>query len=185
MRAEEIQHLLPGVFQRTLVPGSPLAALLGVMEALQAPSEEAIAGFHAVLDPRRTRDGFVPMLAAWLDLQRLFERRSRNTEPSLRQLWPPGLGRLRELTAIAAELSQWRGTRRGLLLFLETATGLKGFDADDGPPGPDGLPQPFHVRVRVPPGGRSHRSLIARIVESEKPAYVTYELDFGPESPGR
>src|SRR5215207_1350027 len=176
MTAAEIRHLLPGVFQRTLRPGSPLAALLEVMEALHAPSEEALSGFPRILDPRRTPDAFVPMLAAWLDLDRLFERPAHDVEPSLGRLMPSGLGRLRELTAIAAELSKWRGTRRGLLLFLETATGLKGFEVDEDVPGGDGLPRPFHLRLHVPPGGKRHRPLIRRIVESEKPAYVTYEL---------
>jgi phage tail-like protein len=179
MKASEIRYLLPGVFQRTLRPGTPLSAALDVMEALHAPSEEALANIDGVLDPRRTPDGFVPMLARWLDLDRLFERRLREQEPSLRQLMPAGLGRLRELIAIAAQLSKWRGTRRGLLLFLETATGLKGFDVDENVPGEDGLPKPFHLRVKVPAGGSELKGLIERIVSSEKPAYVTYELEFG------
>ena len=185
MKATEIRHLLPGVFQRTLRPETPLSALLGVMEALHAPSEAALADFPRVLDPRRTPDAFVPMLAAWLDLDRLFERPGRGADPSLARLMPSGLGRLRELTAIASELSKWRGTRRGLLLFLETATGLKGFEVDEQVPGDDGLPRPFHLRLHVPAGGERYRLLIRRIVESEKPAYVTYELQFEPETPGR
>jgi phage tail-like protein len=179
MKASEIRYLLPGVFQRTLRPGTPLSAALEAMDVLHAPSEEALANFERVLDPRRAPDGFVPMLAAWLDLDRLFERRLRDQEPSLGQLMPSGLGRLRELIAMAAELSKWRGTRRGLLLFLETATGLKGFDVDESVTGQDGLPKPFHLRVKVPAGGLPLKPLIERIVSSEKPAYVTYELEFG------
>jgi hypothetical protein len=119
------------------------------------------------------------MLARWLDLDRLFERRPTGEDLPLRQLMPAGLGRLRELIAMAAELSKWRGTKRGLLLFLQTATGLQGFEVDEKVPGDDGLPRPFHLRVKVPPGGLELKGLIERIVSSEKPAYVTYELEFG------
>ena len=43
MKQREIEQLLPGVFQRTAVPGSPLDALLGVMEGMHAPSEAVLA----------------------------------------------------------------------------------------------------------------------------------------------
>ena len=38
---------------------------------------------------------------------------------------------LRELIAAAAQLSQWRGTAQGLQRFLETATGIEGFELDE------------------------------------------------------
>jgi hypothetical protein len=93
------------------------------------------------------------------------------------------LGRLRELIAQAAFLSQWRGTSRGLLRFLEAATGVQGFAIDEQVPGPDGLPRPFHLRVRAPQTTKPYSVLIERIIEIEKPAYVTYELAF--ETPGQ
>jgi hypothetical protein len=89
-----------------------------------------------------------------------------------------GLGRLRELVAAAVDISRWRGTARGLLLFLTTATGRTDFEVDEAVPGPDGLPRPFHVRVRAPSEVEAHRLLLERIIEREKPAYVTYELLF-------
>ena len=42
MRAAEIELLLPEVIRRTVVSGSPMAALVGVMEAMQAPAEAAV-----------------------------------------------------------------------------------------------------------------------------------------------
>ena len=90
-----------------------------------------------------------------------------------------GLGRLRELIAWAAYLSQRRGTRQGLLKFLEVATGIPGFAVDEDVKGADGRTIPFHLRVRAPKAARTHRSLVERIITLEKPAYVTYELDFG------
>ena len=178
MKAEAIRYLLPGVFQRTLRPGRPLAALLEVMEAMHSPAEHALEHFDAILNPWRTPDAFVPMLARWVDLQRLFERRFHGKEPALDQLMPTGLGRLRALIETAAYLSRWRGTRKGLLRFLQIATGLAGFEIDEQVPGADGKPRPFHLRVRGPAAAASQRDLIERIIESERPAYVTYELEF-------
>src|SRR4051812_48236633 len=124
MRRAEIEPLLPGIFRRTLRPGSPLDALLAVMEGLQAPAEGVLAALDAAFDPRRAEDPMVPFLARWVDLERLLADGS-GREP--RGSLPAGLGRLRELVAAASRLSQWRGTARGLILFLETATGVPGF----------------------------------------------------------
>jgi phage tail-like protein len=184
MKRREIEDLIPWVFRRTLRPGAPLAALLDVMEALHAPSERVLEEIDVALDPRRTGDAFVPFLARWVDLERLLEDESGRIEASAgRPVLPTGLGWLRELVAAAAGLSQWRGTARGLLLFLETATGTQGFELDEQVPGPDGRPRPFHLRVRIPEGAARYRSLIDRIVRMEKPAYVTYELELAaPEA---
>src|SRR5262249_31919940 len=143
-------------------------------------AENALERFDAVLDPLRTPEPFVPMLARWVDLQRIFERRSQGKDPALHQLMPTGLGRLRALIAAAAFLSQWRGTRKGLLLFLQIATGMSGFEIDEQVMGQDGKPRPFHVRVSAPAAAKPERELIEQIIESERPAHVTYELEFRP-----
>jgi phage tail-like protein len=178
MRSEEIGNLLPGVFQRTLHEGNPLAAFLAVMEQMHAPAESAIADFDRFMDPRRAPEAFVPMLACWLDLDRLFESGTRGRELAPKQLLPTGLGRLRELVALAAHLSQWRGTGQGLLLFLRTATGLDGFEVVEEVPGEDGKPRPFHLLVRAPAAAKPLRGLLHRVIASEKPAYVTYDVQF-------
>jgi hypothetical protein len=82
------------------------------------------------------------------------------------------------LIARAAYLSQWRGTRKGLIAFLETATGASGFELDERVNDAAGQPRAFHMRVRAPHALEVHRALIERIIESERPAYVTYELEF-------
>ncbi|MFP2929003.1 phage tail protein [Pyxidicoccus sp. 3LG] len=169
MRSPDIQRLLPGVFQRTVLPGSPLLALLEVMEALHAPSEAVLARLEAHFDPRRAPDRFVPFLARWVGMDLPVTT---------------GLGRLRELVAAAVEISRWRGTARGLRLFLTTATGRTDFEVDEAVPGPDGRKRPFHVRVRAPAEVFAHRLLLERIIEREKPAYVTYELHFAPVPKG-
>ena len=169
MRSPDIQRLLPGVFQRTVLDGSPLAALLEVMETLHAPSEAVLARLESHFDPRRAPDRFVPFLARWVGMDLPVTT---------------GLGRLRELVAAAVEISRWRGTARGLRLFLTTATGRTDFEVDESVLGADGRPRPFHVRVRAPEAVAAHRLLLERIIEREKPAYVTYELHFMPSFQG-
>jgi phage tail-like protein len=179
MTRTEIERLLPVVFQRTATTGNPLTALLEVMEMLHAPSETALRNLDATLDPRRAPDAFVPFLARWVDLEPLFEQSGQEySVERQRQPITTGLGRLRELVATAAELSRWRGTAKGLLLFLETATGVSGFAIDEQVPGPDAQPRPHHIRVRAPAATAAHQILIERIIELEKPAHVTYELEF-------
>jgi phage tail-like protein len=178
MKSSEIEALLPGVFQRTIRPGSPLDALLQVMEAMQAPSEEVLRDLDAFFNPYRTPDRFVPFLARWVDLERLLVDDPQAYRAGDLPPIPSGLGRLRTLIASAAELSRWRGTPHGLQRFLEIATGLPGFAIDEQVPGQDGLPRPFHIRVRAPAGAAAYRVLIERIVSMEKPAYVTSEIQF-------
>ena len=181
MKRNEIAQLLPAVFQRTLNEGNPLTALLEVMEALQAPSEAVLEHLDAIFDPRRTTDEFVPYLAYWADLTRLFEDRADTKEQFSfsRATIASGVGRLRELIASSAYLSQWRGTQKGLLLFLQTATGVADFEIQENVSF-KGEAKPFHVSVRAPKESAQYKRLIERIVELEKPAYVTYELSFEP-----
>ena len=178
----EIANLLPGVYQRTLGRDGPLDALLAVMEDLHAPAEAALDRLDAAFDPRRTEDRFVPFLARWVDMDRLFNQPGgeQNT-PAGARLLSGGLGRLRELTAAAAFLSQWRGTAVGLRRFLETATGERGFIIDEAVPGETGRPTPFHIRITAPAAAARQRALIQWIIDSEKPAYVTCELCFEEE----
>lgn len=176
MKRVEIEQLLPGIFQRTAKPGGPLVALLEVMEALHLPSEQVLARLDEFFNARRTRDDFVPVLARWLDLAFLLETpggdklktRSSGTIST-------GLGRLRELVASAAELSKWTGTTLGLRHFLHIVTGEDGFEVRENLDS-DGKPRPFHLTVVAPESMRLHKDLIERIVESEKPAYVTSEV---------
>lgn len=178
MKKPQIKRLLPSVFQRTVQPGNPLSAILEVMETMHAPSESALDRLEMNFNPNRAPDAFVPFLASWVDLEVLLDLRRTEKLSSIPSL-STGLGRLRELTRGAASLSKWRGTQKGLCLFLETATGAKGFRVDEQVKDKDGKVRPFHLKVTVPKELAGHRSLIERIVEFEKPAYVTYELDFG------
>ena len=178
MKQSEIAGLLPEIFRRTLQPGSLIDALLAVMEALHEPSEEVLATLDRYFDPYRTPERYVPFLAMWVDLSPLLRDVSEISEPEAQSL-PSGNGRLRELIALAADLSQWRGTRYGLQRFLETATGIGGFEINEQVADPaTGQVRPYHMLIRASPETRQFQLLLEKIIEMEKPAYVTYELVF-------
>ena len=178
MKQSEINQLLPWVFQRTVRPGTPIFAILQLMEELQAPSEQVLENLEVFFDPYNTPSRFVPLLASWVDLDRLLVGSPEEFAASSPTLFTSGLGRLRELIVAAAFFSKWRGSAKGLLGFLETATGGQGFEIDENVPGPGGQPRPFHILVRAPAETKSYQTLIERIIEMEKPAYVTHQLEF-------
>lgn len=177
MKADEIIRLFPDIYQRTFTRGSPLQALVQVMESLHRPPEEILARLEERFDAYRAPDHFVPYLAHWVDLDRFFSNAGGPEKSAATERLSGGVGRLRELIAAAVYLSQWRGTSRGLTRFLETATGVQGFELDEQVEGDDGLPRPYHVRVGVPGAAVPYIELIRRIVEQEKPAYVTHEFE--------
>jgi phage tail-like protein len=170
MKRVEIEQLLPGIFRRAVHSGGPLDGLLEGMEGLHSPSEEVLSHLDAIFDPRRTPDRFVPFLARMLDLDHLL--RPVQDEPI-----STGTGHLRELIAAASSLSKERGTAKGLVRYLETAVGVRGFRIDEN------TTRAFHVRIQAPESCAAHRVLIQKIIEFEKPAYVTYDLEFVAAQP--
>ena len=176
MRHQAIERLLPAAFQRAATPGSPLRALLEVMEELHAPDEAILDSVDELFRPYRTPDAFVPYLAGWLALDHLLPAPGRSAPGG--QL-PMPVGRLRDLVAHGAELAQWRGTPTGLRRTLEIATGVTGFGIDE-PPG-----RPFHVVVRVPPAAADQMALVRRVVDTEKPAATTAEVVLFQEEASR
>ena len=179
MNTGVIASLLPSVFQRTVRDGTPLAAVLEIMKSLHEPCERVLGDLDRHFDPRRAPEQFLPFLARWVDLARLFDPLYRESTQQDGDASPISTGseRLRELVAEAARLSQRRGTRLGLLQFLEIATGVAGFVVREQVER-DGRPIPFHFRIEAPAAAREHAALIRRIADQEKPAHMTYELRF-------
>ncbi len=178
MNSTEIERLLPYIFRRTNQDDNPLVAIIEAMSALHQPTETLLANVKDIINPLTAQDKFVPFLAGWLDLERLFDEFSDNTIAA--STHPPittGINCLRALTASAAYLSRWRGTKKGLIHFLEIATDTRGFVIDEQVVHQEQI-IPFHLKVQAPASLLAHRALIQRIIESEKPAYVTYELEF-------
>lgn len=166
MKQAEIAHLLPAVFQRTLgAQPDVLGALLGVMEDLHAPAEKILAELDRYFLPESTDDAYLLFLAHWLDLDWLVAAGSRGRAGPECLI---DITRLRRLVMCAVSLYRQRGTRAALVQFLTIATGDHGFNIREDPG------RPFHVQVEYPNG--ADLELVRRIVEWEKPAYVTYEL---------
>lgn len=183
MRRVDIERLLPAAFQSALHPTTGLAqpdrllaACLEAMEALHAPSEEILEHLPRYFDPRRAPPRFVAYLAAWVDLDWLLTP-AADEPPSGQYLLNDGLGQLRELAAQATLLARWRGTRIGLLTFLTAATGSSEFRVEENPMD-DGRQRSFHVSIAAPAALEIHRPLIERIIAAQKPAHLTYDLNF-------
>lgn len=166
MQREDIARLLPEIFQRTL-PNEPpvLAALLGVMETLHTPAEQMLATLDSYVDPDLTPDRFIPFLARWVGLDIFLEQDEQG-----RPHFASGLGRIRDLILASGELARWRGTKEGLIRTLEIATGQTGFTVSEL------YDQPYHIIVTYPPTAAPYAQLLRRLVDLEKPAYVTCEV---------
>lgn len=171
MRADRVALLLPEVIRRGADPGTPLGALLDVMEAMHEPAEAALLGLPAMLDPQSTRDDFVPFLASWVGLDDLIPDGAE---------FEAGTGRLRQLVATSAARARRRGTLDGLRETLAIATGRRDITVDDTVTGPDGGILPFHVDVIVPGDAAGLIDLVNRLVEHEKPAFVTATVVLAP-----
>lgn len=173
MKHENIKKILPDMFREAVSRQSPLDAIVGVMEALHQPTETMLREIDAVFDPLRTGEAFVWYLAGWVDLDWIYKQNESdagglkaaiNTED------------FRKLISLAWYLSKWRGTAEGLKLFLETATDVDGFAINENPQDNNGRVIPFHVEITVPDAAADRLHLVERIIENEKPAYVTYTM---------
>jgi phage tail-like protein len=141
----------------------------------------------ANLDPLTAPQALLPFMAHWVAWQ-------------VDSVWD--LQQQRRLIRRAVELYRWRGTRKGLRLYLHLYTGLPldehlPNEADKHisitePFGPSFIigdaqlgnavlagGQPYHFIVRLRSNissGIINEQLIERIIEQEKPAFCTYEL---------
>lgn len=176
MKHQNIKRLLPEVFQRTDQPGSSLNALLEAMEALTEPAEDILQQVPDYFNPYITPEKFLPFLARWVDLDRFFPSLQLSTFEQC-SIQEQTSGNLRELILAAPKLSKLRGTSAGLKLFLETATGHSGFEIKENSE-INGQKKAFHIEIIAQKKAIKHSSLIKRIIEQEKPAYVTYQLEF-------
>jgi phage tail-like protein len=88
-------------------------------------------------------------------------------------------GRLqRRIVQEYSQLIQWRGTKRGLILLLELLSGGPVTVRDSGGIFPEGESPaaPPHVRLEVESAGWNGVKDLIRIVRSELPATVTFDL---------
>ncbi|MFB2769538.1 phage tail protein [Pelatocladus sp. BLCC-F211] len=163
-----------------------IGRLMKILELAYQPVIDSFNVMWANLDPLTAPRALLPFLAHWVAWQ-------SDTIWDLRQQ--------RRLIRRAVELYRWRGTRKGLRLYLHLYTGLpldehlaNEADKHISITEPFGQPfvigeaelgtavlgggQAFHfvVRLRSPNSHSIHERLIRRIIEQEKPAFSTYEL---------
>lgn len=167
MHQDEILSLLPRVVQRSVLPGEPMDALLAAMSGLQAPTEALARDVQHLARPWQAPEAMLPYLARWLDVDGVLALGGDGAY-SL----DSGTGQLRELLEAATQIAQWRGTARGLALFLRSATGVDGFAIEETVLDDRGQVRPFVIRVLVPAGAARQRGVIERVIALGKPAYV-------------
>jgi phage tail-like protein len=181
MNKNEILNYLPQIFSLALKPGTPLEAILGMMEEMHDPGEKILESLHTFFDPRRTREKLVPFLAHWINIEWLLtegQQWSPYNKGQYLETLTNGLGRLREIIANGAFLTKWRGTADGLSMFITIATGIEAIRIDQNPPDDFGNAIPFHINVLIDKSVKKLEQVIRIIVEQEKPAHLTYNIIF-------
>lgn len=164
-----------------------ISRLLTLFEQAYEPAVEALDLMWAHLDPLTAPQALLPFIAYWV---------AWTPEP----LWSEA--KQRQLIRQAIELYRWRGTRRGLRLYLHIYTDLpldedvpdeankhigieevfgQGFVLGGTTIGRDSIMgggRPFHFIVHLRPdlGVEIDETLVRYIIEQEKPAFCTYEL---------
>ncbi|MBW4501616.1 MAG: phage tail protein [Scytonema hyalinum WJT4-NPBG1] len=156
-----------------------IGRFMKIFEQAFQPVIDSFNVMWANLDPLTSPQALLPFLAHWV-------------------AWPVdsiwNLNQQRRLIRRAVELYRWRGTRKGLRLYLHLYTGLpldeqhisitepfgQSFVLAEAKLGTAVLAggRPFHFVVRLRPDrlNRIHEELVRQIIEQEKPAYCTYEL---------
>lgn len=164
-----------------------IGRFLKIFEQTFEPTVQALDAMWAYLDPLMTPEAIVPFLAHWVGWQ---------LNPAL------SLNRQRYLIRQAMEIYRWRGTRRGLRFYLHLFTDLpldedlpeeekhisiremftEGFMMGNTKLGESafvGGGQPYHFTVvlRTDSTMEIDEKLVREIIEQEKPAFCTYQLD--------
>jgi phage tail-like protein len=164
-----------------------IGRFLKIFEQTFEPAVQALDALWAYLDPMTAPVSLLPFLAHWV-------------------AWPIDsrwtVERQRYLIRSAVELYRWRGTRRGLRLYIHLYTNLpldehlsteaekhiciqeisgQGFVLGGTRIGQDamiggGRPYHFIVRLRPENPDQVDEQLVRYIIEQEKPAFCTYEL---------
>jgi phage tail-like protein len=141
-----------------------LVRFLGIFQAVADTVVHQIDTLPHVFDPTVAPDPMVRTMGHWIGIDWV--------DSSL----PDELQR--RIVREYGSLIKWRGTKRGLRQLLEVISGERAIVTDSGGVYPEGdAPRDAaHVRLEVRSTGWATESDLLRIVRSELPASVTFEL---------
>ena len=176
---------LPAIYQRSDTTGRNVVRdLLWLIQHLFGSIEAQLDGMHLYFDSYETREDFLPWLAGWSAMV---------LEPD----WP--MSKKRRLIKKAMELYRWRGTVKGLKLFISLFTGFEPHLAENEWPYQGlriGVSSSVGIdTVILPPVEKSNAFMVVmphqfkdispesiirlhEIIEMEKPAHTHYMLKF-------
>lgn len=176
---------LPAIYQRSDATGHNVVRdLLWLVQHLFGSIESQLDNIHLIFDSYETREEFLPWLASWSAMV---------LEPD----WP--LSKKRRLIKKAMELYRWRGTVKGIGLFISLFTGFEPHLEENVWPYQGlriGVSSTVGVdTVILPPVDRAHAFMVVmphrfrdmtpesiirlhEIIEMEKPAHTHYMLKF-------
>lgn len=153
-----------------------MGRFLLIFESIFGPIESMVDNLPLYFDPSLCPDALVPWLSSWVALV------SDERLP---------LERRRRLIESAAVIYRWRGTKRGLKMYLQTAFGVEpliventdgitlGADSRVGINARLGRRRDNCIRItmHLDDPAQLDVDLVKSIVESEKPAHVAYTLE--------
>jgi len=176
---------LPAIYQRSDATGRNIVRdLLWIVQHLFGSIESQLDSVHLYFDSYETREDFLPWLAAWSAM-------------ILETDWP--VNKKRRLIKKAMELYRWRGTVKGLKLFIALFTGFEPHIQENIWPYQGlriGVSSTVGIdTVILPPVDKAHAFLcvmphqfrdispesiirLHEIIEMEKPAHSHYMLKF-------
>lgn len=176
---------LPAIYQRSDSTGRNVVRdLLWLVQHLFGSIEAQLDNIHLIFDSYETRSEFIPWLAAWSAMM---------LEPD----WPEN--KKRRLIKKAMELYRWRGTVKGLGLFISLFTGFEPHLQENVWPYQGlriGVSSTVGIdTVILPPVDKAHAFMVVmphhfrevtpesiirlhEIIEMEKPAHSHYMLKF-------
>jgi len=176
---------LPAIYQRSDATGRNIVRdLLWIVQHLFGSIESQLDNVHLYFDSYETREDFLPWLAAWSAM-------------ILETDWP--VNKKRRLIKKAMELYRWRGTVKGLKLFIALFTGFEPHIQENVWPYQGlriGVSSTVGIdTVILPPVDKAHAFLcvmphqfrdispesiirLHEIIEMEKPAHSHYMLKF-------
>jgi phage tail-like protein len=160
MDVQTLLQLLPLAFreaERRAPAGSPLSALLSVIEGLLQPIDDVVSDLHRHVDPRTSPEPLLPLLSTWLS-----DSWVASVDASCE----------REQLASFARFSAQRGTRQALCRALRLVAGCRDIEVEESPL------VPFHFSVTLPDTLRPELGRLERTLELYKPAHTTAELCF-------